>query len=223
MITGAIFDMDGLLFDTEKVYQKIWFELARERGLELDSVFTRRISGTSGDVALRTISEFYHTDDPRSIQKACGERMYEAMQKDVPLKPGVFEILRYLRSQGVRTVVASGSSTEQIENNLRVAGMSVLFDAIVGGTELKYGKPAPNIFLYAAEKIQCDSHDCFVFEDSPNGIRAAQAAACHPVMVPDMTQPTEEIRAMAEFVCKDMFEALELIRYRYFEGEKTAG
>lgn len=218
MITGAIFDMDGLLFDTEKIYQKIWFELAYERGIELDSAFTRRISGTSGDEALSVIGEFYHTSEPRIIQKACGERMYEAMQKEVPLKKGVFEILHYLRSEGLHTVVASGSSTEQIVSNLRVAGMSDLFDAVVGGTELKYGKPAPHIFLYAAEKIQCDSHDCFVFEDSPNGIRAAHAAACHPVCVPDMTQPSDEIRSMAEFVCRDLLEAMELIRGKYFSN-----
>ncbi len=216
MITGAIFDMDGLLFDTEKIYQKIWFELAQERGIKLDHSFTRRISGTSGEEALRTISEFFNTDEPTVIQKECGKKMIEATKESVPVKPGVYEMLDFLKEKGLHIIVASGSSCEQIRNNLAVSNTSQYFDDIVGGTELKYGKPAPNIFLYAAEKIRCDSHDCFVFEDSPNGIKAAYAAACHPIMIPDMTKPSEEIRSICDLVCKDMHEALEMIRNIYF-------
>ena len=212
MITGAIFDRDGLLFDTETIYQRIWAELADEYGVSLDGNFTRRISGSSGAAAAEIMKEYYTVGDAGVIAKKCGARMLELSAEHIDVMPGVPEILAFLKSQRIKIAVASGSSTEQIAQNLKTTGLSDFFDAMVGGTELKYGKPMPNIFLYAAEKIQCDSHDCFVFEDSPNGIIAAHAAEAHPIMIPNLMEATDELRAISDGVYPSMHEALEAIR-----------
>lgn len=216
MITGAIFDMDGLMFDTETVYQKLWRDIGRDHGVELVEDFAKRISGSSGDVAAALIREFYHVDDHTGVFEECGRRMLEATKDHIDMKPGLVEILTFLRAQGVKCAVASGSSSEQIRQNLKTSGLEDMFDAIVGGTELVYGKPNPHIFLYAAEKLQCDSHDCFVFEDSLNGIRAAHAAEAHPIMIPDLTPPTDEIREMCDGIYKDLNEALEAIKTQHW-------
>lgn len=216
MIKGAIFDMDGLMFDTEAGYQKIWHDIAADRGIELDSDFTRRISGTSGEVAGRLVCDYYKVDDPSVITDECARRMLEDTADHIEIKPGLTEMLNFLRSEGIACAVASGSSREQIENNLRVSGLRDCFTAIVGGSELPCGKPDPGIFLCAAERLGCRSRDCLVFEDSPNGILAAHRAGAHPIMIPDLTLPSEDIKSVCEYIFEDMHQALAVLRAKYW-------
>ncbi len=216
MINGAIFDMDGVLFDTEKIYQSIWFQLAKERGIELDASFTKLISGTSGEAAANAIKEHYNVSDPKIISDECSRRMLEAVKHNIDVKKGVVKILEFFNKQGIKCVVASGSNKEQIINNLKISNLSKYFDEVVGGDELKRGKPDPDIFLLALKKIGCESSKCLVFEDSFNGIKAAHAANTIPIMVPDLVEPTEEIIKLCKAVYVDMVEALEDIKTMYY-------
>ena len=211
-IAGAIFDMDGVLFDTQRVYQEIWQEIADERGIVLADNFTERISGSSGEEAFQTIRENYHVEDVSVIDSVIMDRMKKRMEACVPIKPGVIETLQFLHDKGIKIAVASGTGRDQILFNLKKAGIDSFFDAVVGGTELIYGKPRPNIFLLAAEKMGCDSTECYVIEDSKNGILAASAAGCVPIFIPDLIAPTAEIKQLSYVVCKDMYEALEIMK-----------
>lgn len=206
-IKGAIFDMDGVLFDTEKIFQKIWHEIAAEYGVVLSEGFARDITGSSGPYMCRIIERYYGVPDGNVIIEECRKRIRQSLKKEVPKKPGVEEILEYFRSEGVKIAVASSSTKEQIESNLKIAGIRRYFDAITSGKEVVYGKPAPDIFLLAAKRIDCDPKDCYVFEDSENGIRAGVAAGCRTIMVPDLIEPTEEIRK----ICYGVYENLGII------------
>ncbi|MCI9153460.1 HAD family phosphatase [Lachnospiraceae bacterium] len=204
--TGAIFDMDGVLFDTERIYQETWHELAEERRIELGSGFLKAITGTNGERMRRVVEEYYQVPDGLTVMEECMNRMKRKLSEHVPIKDGVCEILHFFREQGVRMAVASSSLPGQIEANLQRAGIRDYFNAVVSGTEVESGKPAPDIFLRAAERIGCRPEECFVFEDSENGVRAGHAAGCITVMVPDLIEPSEAIRPYCAWICRDFFE-----------------
>lgn len=206
MKKGAIFDMDGTLFDTERLYHESWDIVAVKLGQTVSSGFKEDISGTCGDSMKRVIKRHYPALDPDALIAACLNRVQEIERTQVPEKAGVRPLLEYLQTAGVRMAVASGSPIAMIENNLRVAGIRNYFSAVVSGLQVAHGKPSPDIFLCAAEKLRIEPKDCYVFEDSPNGVRAGAAAGCATVMIPDLTPPTNDIRRLAVSVCSDFYE-----------------
>lgn len=204
--------MDGLLFDTEKIFQQTWNEIAEERGVHLPEDFVRAISGTNGSYMCRMIEKYYRISDGREIQDDCMARVRKKLDVYVPKKLGVNEILQFFTENKVSLAVASSSSKKQIESNLEIAGIKSYFDAIVSGTEVKNGKPAPDIFLLAAEKIGCRPEECYVFEDSSNGIRAGYAAGCKAIMIPDLIAPTVEMHRLSWGICDTLVEAMNKIK-----------
>lgn len=204
--------MDGLLFDTEKIFQQTWNEIAEERGVHLPEDFVRAISGTNGSYMCRVIEKYYRISDGREIQDDCMARVRKKLDVYVPKKLGVNEILQFFTENKVSLAVASSSSKKQIESNLEIAGIKSHFDAIVSGTEVKNGKPAPDIFLLAAEKIGCRPEECYVFEDSSNGIRAGYAAGCKAIMIPDLIAPTVEMHRLSWGICDTLVEAMNKIK-----------
>lgn len=213
---GAIFDMDGLLFDTERIYQQIWQELAEERGVKLDSCFVNEISGTNGRHMCRIIERYYHVPDGAVIKDECMRRIRKRLSVHVPVKQGVHEILDFFCKKDVRLAVASSTAAEQIESNLKMAGIRRYFAAVVSGAEVRKGKPEPDIFLLAADRIGCRPAECFVFEDSENGIRAGYAAGCMTVMVPDIVKASPDILPYCAKVCQNLLQAQKEIEETYF-------
>ena len=211
MLKGAIFDMDGLMFDTEQIWQKNWKLIADEMGVTLAEEFKYNICGTSGALMNSVIEKYYGVEDGSGIAADCKKRVHDDLMESTPEKPGVHEILEFFRDAGVRIAVASSSSVEQIKRNLQNTNTEEFIEVIVSGTELKRGKPEPDIFLTAAEKLGIDPHECYVFEDAFNGVKAGRAAGCCTIMIPDQMQPTEEIRALADAVCASLFEARDLL------------
>lgn len=211
MLKGAIFDMDGLMFDTEQIWQKNWKLIADEMGVTLAEEFKYNICGTSGALMNSVIEKYYGVEDGSGIAADCKKRVHDDLMESTPEKPGVHEILEFFRDAGVRIAVASSSSVEQIRRNLQNTNTEDFIEVIVSGTELKRGKPEPDIFLTAAEKLGIDPRECYVFEDAFNGVKAGHAAGCCTIMIPDQMQPTEEIRALADAVCASLFEARDLL------------
>lgn len=214
---GAIFDMDGLLFDTERIYQQTWQEIARERGIELGGDFPKAISGTNGVYMCRVIETCYQVNDAHEIMEECMGRVRDKLSVYVPVKKGVHEILEFFRKSGIRMAVASSSAAEQIESNLETAGIRGYFSAVVSGAEVRRGKPSPDIFLRAAERIGCAPGECFVFEDSENGIKAGHAAGCMTIMIPDLVEASFDIRPYCTEVYSDLLQAEEEIKERMME------
>ena len=211
MIKGAIFDMDGLMFDTEAIWQKNWNLIADEMGVILDPEFKFNICGTSGALMNSVIEKFYHVEDGGPIAKDCAARVHHDLESFVPEKPGVHEILAFFKENGYKIAVASSSTPEQIRNNLRMTGTESYIDALVSGTTVAHGKPAPDIFLKAAEELQLDPAECYVFEDAFNGVRAGYSAGCRTIMIPDMSQPDDEMKEKAAGIYQDLLQAMEAI------------
>lgn len=183
---GTIFDMDGVLFDTERLYQETWQEIAAERSIQLANDFLTAISGTNGSHMKQVIEAYYHIPDGTSIMEECMSRMRYKLENHVPVKPGVYKILEYFREHDIRLAVASSSSEAQIKANLTKSGIRNYFSGIASGPEVKHGKPSPEIFRLAARKISCKPEECLVFEDSENRIKAGHSAGCFTIMIPDL-------------------------------------
>lgn len=207
MKKGVIFDMDGLLFDTEAVWQRNWSRVAADMGIELPEAFRKEICGTSGEIMKRVIEKYYGVDDGTEIMQNVINGVHSDLKDNVPEKPGLHEILEHFRNKGMKMAVASSSSQAQIESNCRNAGILEYFDALVSGAQIGKSKPAPDIFLAAAEKIGIAPEDCYVFEDAFNGVQAGYAAGSAVIMIPDMTAPTDEIRAMTYAVYDSLLTA----------------
>jgi len=206
---GAIFDQDGLLFDTEKVYQRAWVRAAAEQGVDVPSSFPTRFCGLGkGAISEIVRASYPQLDVPRYCDRAV-RIAWDAQLSGVPdKKPGLLEMLGFCRDNGIRTAVASSSIRQVVLHNLEAAGVAGYFDAVVTGEEVANGKPAPDIFLRAASKIGVAPERCCVFEDAFSGLRGAFAAGALPVMVPDLVQPTEEIRSFCR-VYPDLARARE--------------
>lgn len=212
MKKGAIFDMDGLLFDTETMYQRAWTIIADEFGVERKPELGRACCGTCGELTVRLVHECHPTVDAEAYIRRVIEYVREESEKHLPVMEGAREILQYFHAHGVRIATASSSRVELIEANLSKSGLRDYFDVVVGGDLVENGKPAPDIFLMAAERIDLPPADCYVFEDGYNGLRGAAAAGCAPVMIPDTMPPTDEMRALCTGIYSSLRDALDAIR-----------
>lgn len=207
MLSGAIFDMDGTLLNTEKIYQKYWLAVAAEFGVPGQPGLGPAISGSTGEISVQIFHRFY----PQLDYQAYMEKVVEHVEKDetdnpLEIKPGVTELLAYFKDKGVKLAVASSCPKYRIELNLTKAGLRPYFAELVGGDMIVNGKPAPDIFQLASAKLGLAPADCYGFEDSFNGVRASAAAGNFAIMVPDTAEPTDEIRAIAKAIYPSMTE-----------------
>ena len=208
---GAIFDMDGLLFDTEAIWQKYWREAANKRGKELPESFKYEICGSTGENMYNILRKYYQTDDPYSIYDETFNKYEEEINTHIEIKEGVIEILEYLKEHGYKIAIASSSRSQRVENNITKANIKDYFDTYVGGEEVEYGKPHPDIFLKAARKLGVEPGECYVFEDAYNGVNAAYSAGCKVIMVPDLMEPDDDIRSKCA-VYKSLLEVINDIK-----------
>lgn len=214
MKLGAIFDMDGTLVDTEKIYRKAWIETADFFGVERKPDLAVAMSGSGVKQMPSILRRFYtaeEVDADKYIAKVF-EVVKDSAEKNLEVKSGVEEILQYFFEDKIPMAVASSSETFVVEERVKRLGWEKYFSALIGGDQIKNGKPAPDIFLLAAEKIKINPADCYVFEDSFNGVRAGAAAKSATVMVIDCAPPTEEIKNLCVAVFNDMHEALSAIK-----------
>ena len=212
MKRGAIFDMDGTLFDTEKLYRRAWLDVAVEFGEEKNFDLPTAISGSNlGEASYRVIRRFYPNIDAEAYLARVLQEVRAAAEKNLELMAGVEEILNFFQAAGVVMAVASSAPVATIEKNLTRTNLRGYFEVITGGDKVRRGKPAPDIFLLAAEELKLEPSDCYVFEDSFNGIRSASAAGCAAIMIPDTVQPTEEIKKLCAAIFPNLNEARRAI------------
>ncbi|MCQ2491679.1 MAG: HAD family phosphatase [Lachnospiraceae bacterium] len=194
MIEGIIFDMDGLMFDTEKVALKVWQRIAREQGYEMSDAFVigmlgRKHEEITEDIK-REISPDFDTDLGWKLRTDYVTEWID--EEGVPLKEGLLELLAYAKANGIKMGIASSTHDKVVAEYLIKAGIDEYFDGIASGYMVENGKPAPDIFLLAAKQIGVAPERCLGLEDAPSGIRAASGAGMKVIMVPDLLKPTKE-------------------------------
>ena len=209
-----IFDMDGVIFDSERLYLDCCVEIAETLGMDHIVEAVHRCIGVTTDVTRMILMETYRdrelVDRFRDLSVALVRERIEAGL--LKMKPGVRQLLDDLQAAGCRIALASSTQTDIVEKELSDAGLRDYFSAVVGGDRAKRSKPNPDIFLVAAGLLGEEPENCIVIEDSFNGIRAAKAAGMTAVMVPDQLEPDEEIRALADLVLPSLLDVKEWIK-----------
>ena len=199
MIKAVIFDMDGVLIDTEKHYNAAWCEAARMAGfVEFKREHALMLRSCDARLASEMMKDIFgESFDYFAIREVRRRLVAERLEKyGLEKKPGIDEILAFLHERGIKAAVATAAPLQLTLQHLEKIGVKDQFDRIVSAKQVEHGKPAPDVYLYACEQIGERPSDCIAVEDSPNGIRSAYAAGCKPIMVPDLTQPDEEIKPL---------------------------
>lgn len=209
MITAVVFDMDGILFDTERLCKDCWIALSKEYEIpNMEEVYALCI-GVNAQTTERIVYENYGKDFPYEEYCRRTTEMYNRYiaEHGVPVKEGVRETLEALAKAGAKIAVASSTRREKVLRLLASAGIDRYFTAVVGGDTVTHSKPDPEIFLTACEALSVAPEEAIAVEDSHNGIRAAHAAGMLAVMVPDLLPVTEEMRKLSAYVAADMNDA----------------
>lgn len=212
-VKGAIFDMDGVLFDTEKLYERFWIEAARQLGYEMSLDDVVAIRSTDAKIAKRTlrqrICEDFDYDSVRALRVRLMKEFTDA--NGVEVMTGVFELFDYLKSQNIKISLATTSNMKRATDYLTKSGLIDYFDYLMTGDLVENSKPHPEIYQKAAEGLGLDPCDCIAVEDSYNGVRSAYNAGCQVIMVPDRDAPTQEMQDKCVLIAENLNEVIKYL------------
>lgn len=203
---AVVFDMDGVIFDSERAVMDCWVELAAKYQIADIESAVLACTGTTMARTREIMLERYGSDFPYDRYEAEASRMYHEKYDGgrLPVKPGVRELLSYLKEHGKKIALASSTRRQTVISQLTDAGLLDFFDQVISGDMVERSKPAPDIFLRACEVLHTAPEASFAIEDSYNGIRAAHAGGLRPVMVPDLLAADEEMEQLAEVVLDNL-------------------
>ena len=208
---AVIFDMDGLMLDTESLGPRTWREASASIGVEFDVDLLPAMIGRNYRDCREMLRGHYGPDYPvERLTNACLNTFDAIVARDgIAQKPGLGELLDWLDRESVVRAVATSTRRDRAEAQLARQGLLSRFATLVGGNEVQRGKPAPDIFLLAAARLDVAAADCVVLEDSEPGVRAALAAGMMPIMVPDLHGPSPELLAREPLVLPSLSAVCE--------------
>ena len=197
-IRGVLFDMDGLVLDTEKLYTRFWMEACRFYGFPMTVEQALKMRTANSKLSEENLHRFFGPSVDYRLCRAKRIQLMDAFIREngVETKPGIFELLDALDARGIRAVITSSAPRERIEQHLASVGLLHRFTAICSGHDVPRGKPAPDIYLHGAASLGLSPESCLALEDAPTGILAAHRAGCVTVMIPDLDQPEEGIKQL---------------------------
>jgi HAD superfamily hydrolase (TIGR01509 family) len=212
-VKAALFDMDGLLIDSEAVYIKAMRAAARSFDLEMPLDFCHRMVGIPRAECNVMIQELYGADfNLEEFRGVYSANVSRSMEAGVPIKAGVEGVLALLADRGIPCGVATSALRATAESHLSRAGLLPRFSTLVARDDVERAKPFPDIYLEAARRLGVPPGNCIAFEDSSPGLTAAHAAGTMAIMVPDILQPSDEIRAKCLHIAPDMAAVERLLR-----------
>ncbi|WP_293741666.1 bifunctional mannitol-1-phosphate dehydrogenase/phosphatase [uncultured Acinetobacter sp.] len=213
-VQGALFDMDGTMFDTEHLRFQTLKQASNELiGQEFSDEYLMQCLGLSAKASEQLAQKFYGTDVPyTAIRKRADEiELAFVRQNGVPIKKGLIQVLERLRKSGLRMAVATSSRRAIAEEYLINANVYKFFDLLVCGDEVEQGKPHPEIFITAAQRLNLQPQQCLMFEDSENGINSASEAGGITILLKDIKEPNDKMLAQTKFYYQDMNECLNAL------------
>ena len=215
MVQGVIFDMDGLMFDTERLWDIYWKQACEQMGVPCKEGLTEAIRGSSGETLYKILRSFYGEDfDAEGMEKIAYAISEKELANPAPKKAGLDELMDWLDAHHIPMAVASGSKGYVVQKNLANWNLTPRFKAVITGDMVPETKPSPAVFLLAAQKLGTLPEQTLVLEDSYNGIRAGAAGGFITVMVPDLCPVTDEMRQLYTAECKDLHEVCQLLNER---------
>lgn len=222
-LRAVLFDMDGLMFDTERVSDEIWRDVANRNGFAMTSADVTLLRGRNYEGGRAALLARFGAKFPYDALAADAIRELSArLERHIPLRPGLLALLNALRGMGCKMAVASSTDSGRVLRNLQRTGVREYFSAVIGGEAVTRSKPDPEIFLLAAKALETPPAACMVLEDSYNGVRAGAASGCFTVMVPDLDPPTPEMRTLADAILPSLDAVIPLAAARAAGSGPTA-
>lgn len=211
-IKGIIFDMDGVIFDTERISCRFWQKKLKEHGMDMTEDMYTEIMGRNRVGIIKGLEsmfnrpeiDFYKLSDEKVAQM--GEFLDTGR---IPVLPGVFEIIDYLDKNGYKKSIATSTRRVKAESRLKKENLFDHFDSVMYGDDVKISKPNPEIFLKTAEKMELNPSEILILEDSPSGIEAAYNGGFRCINVVDMKKPTDEMKSRTIAICDNLFDVIE--------------
>ena len=214
---NVIFDMDGLMFDTERVFIEAWDYAGEMMGVGKAGYMVYKTLGmnsvASYEIWKEEFGDRYNQKDLSKYTREFFKKYYE--ENKVPVKSGLYILLEYLKKEKAKLAVASSSSRLVVEKYLTHAGIIDCFSVIICGDMIEKSKPEPDIYIKACEMLSEDPENCIALEDSKNGLLSAYKAGCKPIMIPDLWQPDDEILK----IIKGKYADLEEVKNAFENGE----
>ena len=212
-VEAVLFDMDGLLIDTEAVYIDAYHEAAGRLGVEMPQALCHAMIGIPTRECEAMIQDhFGPAFSVADFQDHFSSSAHRLLDAHVPVKPGAVELLAWLDGRGLPLAIATSSRAVTAERHLGKAGLRGHFKTIATRYDVERAKPHPDVYLEAARRLGVDPTRCIAFEDSNPGLPAAHAAGTMAFMVPDIVPPTPEVRAKALHVLDDLHAALKILQ-----------
>lgn len=212
-IEAVIFDMDGTLFDTERISFGFWQKALKKYGYVMNKEVYTSLIGRKRKESVKLLIKKYGEDFP--VEKIYEEKDKELVkficENGVPVKTGVYELLEFLTKQEYKVALATSTNRKRAVELLEKAGIKDKFTAVVCGDDVVNSKPDPEIFLKAAEELNADPKKCIVLEDSPAGIEAAYKGGMIGINVPDLKEPDAEIKRLASKICGNLLEVRDYL------------
>ncbi len=213
-IRGILFDMDGLVLDSEVLYTRFWREAAHSLGYpmtEAQSLGMRSLGKNLGQPYLESL--FGPSVDYTTLRNQRIEQMNAWVQTHgIPPKPGIYELLDYLEANGIAAAITSSSPMESIEKHLSAVNLKHRFQKLCSGHDIPNTKPAPDIYLLGAKELGLKPEECLALEDSPTGILSAYRAGCLSVMIPDLDQPGEDTKQLLFAKADSLTDIIDILK-----------
>lgn len=213
MVSGIIFDMDGVLIDSERQSNEGWLWAAGQLGVDMPMWLIDSFKGAPAELCCKFFDDYYKgVIDYWEAKKLRTQHVYKIRETEgIPVKKGVKDIFEYIRNNGLKCAVATSTRRESAEKTLHEIGVWDYLDAVVYGDEVEHGKPEPDIFLRAAKAIGVNPSEAVVVEDSINGIQAGYAADMRVVHIPDTIAIDDDIRKLTYMVCADLNGLIDVV------------
>jgi len=213
-IQGVLFDMDGLVVDTEVLFSRFWREACADCGFDMSFEQSLCMRSLGREQGQQLLNRFFGPDaDYMAVRTRRIARMEAWIdQHGVELKPGIRELLAFLKEKGIPAAITSSSPVPRIRKYLAFHGLDTAFDALCSGRDTPRGKPEPDIYLHGAAVLGLDPKHCLALEDSPAGILSAHRAGCLSVMIPDMDQPDEDTLRLLYAKADSLLDIIDLIQ-----------